>query len=121
METTSSSADNTRSEWSPVLTRVRLKGGHHVVTRHGHPAAVLVPAAWHAEAGGAVTDTITAQDAVRGLAELLDRAHAGEHVAVTYRGKAAAVAVPPEWHAHVSSEDPTGGDDAASAEAAESK
>ncbi|WP_328973489.1 hypothetical protein [Streptomyces sp. NBC_00239] len=121
METTSSSADDTRSGWSPVLTRVRLKGGHHVVTRHGHPAAVLVPAAWHAEAGGAVTDTITAQDAVRGLAELLDRAHAGEHVAVTYRGRAAAVAVPPEWHAHVSSENPIGGDGAASAEVAEPK
>ncbi|MER0477234.1 type II toxin-antitoxin system Phd/YefM family antitoxin [Streptomyces sp. Edi2] len=101
METTSSSADNTRSEWSPVLTRVRLKGGHHVVTRHGHPAAVLVPTAWHAQAGGTVTDTITAQEAIRGLAELLDRAHGGDHVAVTYRGRAAAVAVPPEWHAQV--------------------
>ncbi|WP_435058064.1 type II toxin-antitoxin system Phd/YefM family antitoxin [Streptomyces sp. bgisy060] len=119
METTSSSADNTRSEWSPVLTRVRLKGGHHVVTRHGHPAAVLVPTAWHAQVGGAVTDTITAQDAIRGLAELLDRAHGGEHVAVTYRGRAAAVAVPPEWHAHVTSAGLNGGDDAAAAEAAE--
>lgn len=106
METTSSSADDTRSGWSPVLTRVRLKGAHHVVTRHGHAAAVLVPADWHAQAGGKVTDTITAQDAVRGLARLLDRAHAGEHVAVTYRGKTGAVMVPPEWHTQVAGASP---------------
>ncbi|KOU50142.1 type II toxin-antitoxin system Phd/YefM family antitoxin [Streptomyces sp. WM6378] len=106
METTSSSADDTRSGWSPVLTRVRLKGAHHVVTRHGHAAAVLVPAGWHAQAGGKVTDTITAQVAVRELSDLLNRAYAGEHVAVTYRSKPAAVAVPPEWHAQVVSESP---------------
>lgn len=70
-----------------------------MVTRHGHAAAVLVPAAWHAQAGGTVTDTITAETAVRGLSDLLDRAQGGEHVAVTHRGKPAAVAVPPEWHA----------------------
>lgn len=106
METTSSSADETRSGWSPVLTRVRLRGVHHVVTRHGHPAAVFVPTDWHEQVGGRVTDTITAQVAVRGLAELLDRAHAGDHVAVTYRGRAAAVAVPPDWHAQVATVSP---------------
>ncbi|MFI1189379.1 type II toxin-antitoxin system Phd/YefM family antitoxin [Streptomyces californicus] len=106
METTSGSADDLRSGWSPVLTRVRLKAAHHVVTRHGHAAAVLVPAAWHAHAGGAVTDTITAETAVRGLSDLLDRAQGGEHVAVTHRGRAAAVAVPPEWHAQITSAAP---------------
>ncbi len=103
METTSSSADDLRSGWSPVLARVRLKSAHHVVTRHGHAAAVLVPAAWHAQVGGTVADTITAETAVRGLSDLLDRAQGGEHVAVTHRGKAAAVAVPPEWHEQVTS------------------
>ncbi|MFF7098421.1 hypothetical protein ACFY9A_39555 [Streptomyces rubradiris] len=106
METTSSSADDLRSGWSPVLTRVRLKAAHHVVTRHGHAAAVLVPAAWHAQAGGTVTDTITAETAVRGLSDLLDRAQGGEHVAVSHRGKAVAVAVPPEWHEQVTSTAP---------------
>ncbi|MEW1760441.1 hypothetical protein AB0393_28510 [Streptomyces cyaneofuscatus] len=106
METTSSSADDTRAGWSPVFARVRLKKGHHVVTRHGRAAAVLVPADWHARAGGELADTITAQVAVRALAELLDRAEAGEHVAVTYRGRAAAVAVPPEWHAKAADETP---------------
>lgn len=116
METTSSSADDTRSGWSPVLTRVRLKGDHHVVTRHGHPAAVFVPTDWHEQVGGKVTATITAQVAVRGLAELLDRAHAGEHVAVTYRGRAAAVAVPPEWHTQVTGAAPKHREDDSSEE-----
>ncbi|MFE6165457.1 hypothetical protein ACFQ7F_41880 [Streptomyces sp. NPDC056486] len=101
METSSSSAEETRAGWSAVLELVRLTGAHHVITRHGRAAAVLVPSDWHAKAGGKLDDTITAQVAARGLGMLVDRAQAGQHVAVTYRGGAGAVAVPPEWHTQV--------------------
>lgn len=109
MKRSSSSAVDLRKGgpegWAAVLTRVRLSGYHHTITRHGTPAALLVPADWHKSAGGAVTGTLDAQEASRGLKSLIDRAFAGEQVGVTYRGDGVvAVAVGPEWYASVTPE-----------------
>lgn len=111
MKTSSSSAVALRKGgpdgWAAVLTRVRLGGYHHTITRHGTPAALLVPSAWHRSAGGTVTDTLDAQDASRGLKALIDRAYAGEHVGVTYRDDGVvAVAVGPDWYANAIAEPP---------------
>ncbi|MFF7953729.1 hypothetical protein [Streptomyces griseorubiginosus] len=106
MKTSSSSAVALRKGgedgWANVLTRVRLAGYHHTITRHGTPAALLVPVQWHKSAGGVVSDTVDAEAASRGLKDLVDRAYGGAQLGVTYRDDGVvAVAVGPEWYASV--------------------